>query len=127
MITPYDIAMKAKEIFDGASSEVDYRCSARCAYYSLYHFCKGMDDKRLAEPSKEQSGVHYSLISRFLGSEDDGLRRLGVDLNTCRTLRVKADYRLDQSFRRQDAYKVLRVAEKLIIGSSLAKKEDRNS
>lgn len=122
MVSSYDIAVRAKKIFDSASSEVEYRCSARCAYYSLYHYCESMDSPLLASPNTS-GGVHYQLISKFVGSKDQEMRKIGEMLNQGRIIRVQADYRLEKNFRKDDARKVLRFAEKVVIKAFSEQKE----
>ncbi|WP_220385072.1 hypothetical protein, partial [Klebsiella pneumoniae] len=62
-------------------------------------------------------GNHQRVINKLLNSSDQNDQALGDLLLKIRPTRVKADYRLNINFTKNEAYKLLRHAEKLTIRS----------
>ncbi|WP_109395736.1 HEPN domain-containing protein [Proteus faecis] len=93
--------------------EVEYRNCARMAYYSLLHLSKSLIEKEnVCIDTGGITGTHAVIIAKLLAIDSDFSKKLAEDLKSCRAIRVKADYYLDKHFNKNEAYKVLRKAEK---------------
>ncbi|EPL4467341.1 hypothetical protein ACK4QF_20890 [Proteus mirabilis] len=121
MITPRDILSSASAIYDNVKSknytkselELKHRNCARMAYYSILHLSKDLIDESCVNiDTSGISGTHEIVIRKLLAINSDLSNSLAQDLISCRVIRVKADYYLHKNFSANDAYKVLRKAEK---------------
>lgn len=111
VISAIDLGKRSQETFNSASSEIEYRCCVRTAYYSLFHYSKAIADS-IPGGYNQSLGHHERIISKLLNSDDENHKKLGVELSRYRSCRVKADYRIDKSFTKSEAYKVIRFIEK---------------
>lgn len=111
MINPVDLGLYSKGNYGENKSEVEYRCCARTAYYSLFHHFKSIADS-LPGGYDKSLGSHERVIRKLLDSSNAQHQKFGVALSNYKDIRVKADYRIDVSFSKNDAYKILRYAEK---------------
>lgn len=101
-------------------SEVILRSAARVAYYALYH--KLISLSRLPQSAKvndnddaaSSCGAHEKLIQQLRASDKDYLREWGISLSRLKSVRNKADYKLDRSFSDYDAYSTVRKVGKLL-------------
>ncbi len=124
MITADEILKKAKSVYSVCEQEpctsccleLDLRDCARSAYYYIFHIGKMRADKIDGEYD-ENVGNHQRVINKLLNSSDQNDQALGDLLLKIRPTRVKADYRLNINFTKNEAYKLLRHAEKLAIRS----------
>lgn len=121
MITCDDLLNKAKAIHSSFSSkdyshpcaEVEFRECARTAYYYIFHKA---NTRALTIPGSfnKNTGSHQRVIDKLMTSTDKKDHDLAKLLVKVRTVRVKADYGLNEHFQQIEAYKILREAEKLI-------------
>lgn len=111
MINPVDLGMHSKGVYGDNKSEVEYRCCARTAYYSLFHHFKKIADS-IPGGYDSSLGSHERVIKKLLESSNEQHRMYGVALGNYKEIRVKADYKINVSFSKGDAYKILRYAEK---------------
>lgn len=121
MITSFDILKCASLLHDdfccvdyvSDKPEVEYRNCARMAYYSMLHLSKKLvDDHSPDIDCSDIIGTHEMIIRKLLAINTEESNKLANDLISSRHLRVKADYYLNKKFTKQEAYKVLRKAEK---------------
>lgn len=98
-------------------AEVECRNAASRAYYSAYHFCVDLSKRY---PTINDSGVkkgvgmHEKLIQTLCEHQDEQVRAVGYSLRQVKTRRVKADYKLAQTFTLQDAQFTVKSAQKLL-------------
>lgn len=111
MINPIDLGNYSKSNYGDDKSEIEYRCCARSAYYSLFHYFKSIADT-IPGSYDTSLGSHERVIRKLLDSNDDNHKKYGAALSSYREVRVKADYKIDKSFTKGEAYKVLRFVEK---------------
>lgn len=93
------------------NEEVEYRNCARNAYYALYHYLKSIADN--LPGSYEDVSSHEKVIRKLLNSGDSQLIELAQKMIATRKTRVRADYHIDKNFGKTEAYKLLRVVEKV--------------
>ncbi|WCH28827.1 hypothetical protein [Aeromonas salmonicida] len=98
-------------------SEVILRSAARVAYYALYHklislSCSPQGGK--VNDAASNCGAHEKLIQQLRISDKDYLREWGISLSRLKSVRNKADYKLDTSFSDHDAYSTVRKVGKLL-------------
>ncbi|MDU6442910.1 MAG: hypothetical protein E6559_24020 [Pantoea sp.] len=113
MISPVDLGVYSKGNYGDDKTEVEYRCCARTAYYSLFHHFKLIADS-IPGGYDKSLGSHERVIRKLLDSTDAQHRKYGVALSNYKDIRVKADYRIDVNFSKSEAYKILRFAEKTL-------------
>jgi len=102
----------SEKSYKSESSEVEYRNCARVAYYSMYHLLKRIADN-LPGAYQYNVGSHERVIRRLMEFGDDQQKFFAEELKNQRAIRVSADYSLHEPFRKSDAYKSLRYAEKV--------------
>ncbi|ELR5271124.1 hypothetical protein JZM10_02995 [Providencia rettgeri] len=121
MITPFEILNLASILHDGNSDvacingnpELAYRNCARMAYYSMLHLSKEIvDDEHVDIDCSGIVGTHEIIIQKLLAIDSELSKSLADYLISSRSIRVKADYFINKKFTKQEAYKVLRKAEK---------------
>lgn len=120
MIISDDFLNKSKAIFSMLSAkdyayscpEMDYRECARTSYYYIYHIANRRA-LQIDGPFDRNVGQHQRVINKLLQSDDDSDQKLGELLALMKAVRVKADYTLEYDFSKNEAYKVLRRAERL--------------
>jgi len=98
--------------YKSENAEVEYRNCARVAYYSLYHLLKKIADN-LPGTYESKTGSHERVIRRLMEFGDDKQKFFAEEFKNQRAIRVSADYTLHEPFRKSDAYKSLRYAEKI--------------
>ncbi|MGK2375500.1 HEPN domain-containing protein, partial [Klebsiella pneumoniae] len=98
-----------------------YRTCARSAYYALYHYLKSIADK--LPGSYEDVSSHEKVIRKLLNSGDPKLMDLAQKMISTRKTRVRADYHIDKNFGKSEAYKILRIVEKIFKDAELSEGE----
>ena len=83
-------------------------CISR-AYYSAFLTARDHSQKS----SKGRRG-HVEIIEYYLNSNDEREQLIGSDLDTLKSLRVQADYRVDIVCTTQDGSDAMRLAGKLL-------------
>lgn len=129
MIDPKDILEFSKLSYskvntDGyicINSEVEYRNCARVAYYALYHYLKSISDS--LPGSYEDVSSHEKVIRKLLKSGDQDLILLAQKMMSTRKTRVRADYHIDKNFGKDEAYKLLRIVEKIFVDAETSGKD----
>lgn len=109
VVTPHDFLVQAKRLVSPQNhpSEIDCRSGVSRAYYSLFHeACNVLELRGLYARPKEELGGLYArpkdkphqevknLLLRFYG-------QMGLDYDSYRDDRVKADYNLTSTFYNQ--------------------------
>ncbi len=104
----------AKQIFDSAHDETQFRAAASRAYIATYQYLtrhpkiSSFEDPKTAE-------THRELIEYLKGSNDPLLRKVGTSrLPRLRALRNHADYDLDRPFTKGLAQEAIEDAEEII-------------
>lgn len=125
-----DFARGSYSKFDAAgyiclSEEVEYRVCARSAYYALYHYLKSIADE--LPGSYEDVSSHEKVIRKLLKSGDPKLMDLAQKMISTRKTRVRADYHIDKSFGKSEAYKILRIVEKIFKDAELSEEKALDS
>ena len=100
------------------NEEVEYRTCARSAYYALYHYLKSIADE--LPGAYEDVSSHEKVIRKLLNSGDQKFIDLAQKMIATRKTRVRADYHIDKSFGKTEAYKILRVVEKVFLEAEAA-------
>lgn len=113
MISPLELGHYSKSSYGDDKTEIEYRCCARTAYYTLFHHFKSIADS-LPGGYDTTLGSHERVIRKLLDSPNDEHKKYGAALSCYREIRVKADYRLEKNFTKGEAYKVLRFVEKTL-------------
>lgn len=93
-------------------AEMDFRECARISYYYIFHKAS-LRANAIPGDFNTNTGSHQRVIDKLLSSKIEEDNELGKLMIRFRVVRVKADYGLKESFKKNDAYKVLRAAEKL--------------
>jgi hypothetical protein len=107
-VTPDQIVALAATLADGAS-ECEWRSAASRSYYAAFHAAKVTSelahvDKWLQDTSSFGCGFHEEVIQRFAWAKArTDVRAAGYGLRQLKQERVKADYALDEAFRKKDA------------------------
>ncbi|TXX73391.1 hypothetical protein [Vibrio cholerae] len=115
MICAEDLLTYSKELYEKkCDGEVVLRNSARSAYYALYHKLLDIEIEAMPSPldSERNYGSHELLIKQLRTSKKHEYRELGVLLATLKSIRNKADYKLERRFSDADAYSTVRKVEK---------------
>jgi uncharacterized protein (UPF0332 family) len=102
------------------SSEITNRSAASRAYYGAFHACKPLAD-RLPDPPNPK-GTHDRAIRAMMefpispGNRSTGMaiRKVGIILNQCKSLRTIADYHIGVTFSQIEANETILLAEKTI-------------
>lgn len=111
-VTPNDLLNFARELHQGASTEVSHRNTISRAYYAAYHaataFHAALPMGGVAPP--DLAGVHSDLFYRLdhptVDAADSRFKKsrlVGLKLRNFHALRIKADYRLPLDVNRDDA------------------------
>lgn len=123
-VNPQDLFAYSEQAFGSSASEVEYRMVAGRAYYSVYHACdqlhKTSKYQLISPPAK--GGLHEQLYDTFkaahptrCGAAATQLKRIGIMAQgILRPLRVRADYRLHESFERDDAEIAIEKAREIL-------------
>lgn len=111
-VTPIEILKLASDLQLSAASEVEFRNTVGRAYYAAYHLALQFYES-LPSPGAEPTsplGMHMQLVYRLdnpgIPEPDERFqasRRLGIKLKGFHRLRIKADYRLQDTTTSEDA------------------------
>lgn len=120
MIVCDDFLRKAKQVYSTFSDksyssvcpEMDFRECARSSYYYIFHVAKERV-RKLNAHGDLNVGMHQRVINILRNSDNDSDHSLGDLLALMKVVRVQADYTLEYNFTKNEAYKVLRRAERL--------------
>ncbi|KHO36697.1 MULTISPECIES: HEPN domain-containing protein [Enterobacteriaceae] len=104
------------------NEEIEYRTCARSAYYALYHYLKSIADE--LPGAYEDVSSHEKVIRKLLASGDEKLVQFAQKMIATRKTRVRADYHIDKNFGKTEAYKILRVVEKVFAEAEVAASEE---
>jgi uncharacterized protein (UPF0332 family) len=104
----------------GSGSEIAHRTAASRGYYSAFHACRSLAAK-LPDP-QDSNGMHDRDIRAMCeypvtaANRDTAMaiRKVGYIMKQCRSLRTKADYRIDEDFLQTEAEETIAFAEKVI-------------
>ena len=99
-IGPNDFYEAAKKLGTG-SEEVDFRNAASRSYYAAYHRCKALAKRGDFRVSGR--GDHVDVTDALERSFKTSGKILARMLKKCRTLRRKADYKIDDTFTASEA------------------------
>ncbi|MBY8314954.1 hypothetical protein KW543_04145 [Vibrio fluvialis] len=128
MIVAKDLLSYSKALYETANSEeIVLRNVARNSYYALFHELASIELKSV--PVTERSfGSHEQLIQQLRASDEEEYRKLGLLLASLKSVRTKADYKLDKNFTDHDArstmLKVERAFQDLSQENSIVHSED---
>lgn len=103
------------------SEEVEHRSGVSRAYYAAFHRC-GAWHGALSTPGRAPAtpgGMHHQLIEALvaptvLGANAVRSKSLGYMLRALKHMRVKADYRLDESVDVHEAATAVENAKKIL-------------
>lgn len=109
-VSPKQLLDAAQELAEG-SREVDFRNAASRAYYAAYHRCRPIAKRNGLRSSGR--GVHSDVIDALRTATKPQLKQLAQLLTRCRGLRAKADYNIDEDFRRSEAQTGTRQAQRV--------------
>lgn len=120
MNTSEDLLTYSQKMYEQKDSygEIGLRNVARTAYYALYHKLNGIELDDIPT-SNRNYGSHEMLIQKLRSSDDLEFREFGLLLASLKSVRTKADYKLNQRFSESDAYSTLRKVEKMFKSSSI--------
>lgn len=94
--------LRLAEIWIGGSTEGEWRSAVSRAYYAAFHEARQLlSDLGFQVPRGDQA--HAYLWMRLSNCGNPQVESAGVDLNTLRRKRNRADYDLDQPFIHGDA------------------------
>lgn len=120
MIACDEFLIKAKHIhstftsteYNYSCEEMDFRECARISYYYIYHkaYFRSLS---ITGNFSINKGSHQRVIDKLLSSADPINIKLARLLIKLRPVRVHADYKLNDKFNKNEAYKTLREAEKV--------------
>ena len=111
-VTPHELFQLASDLHQAATSEVQYRNAIGRAYYSCYHLAREFHDKlpSAGQPPAGSLGNHAALAHRLQNptiAKDDARFRIsrivGMRLAAFHAIRVRADYRLDAAFTKNES------------------------
>jgi hypothetical protein len=112
-VTSLDLVERAEALVAvEAAPEIDWRLSTHLAYYAGFHAVRPHAEK-FGVWLSEEGGSHNQLIKALVDCTNLKLKAMGYLLRDCRTRRVKADYKLDQPFSRDDALIQIATIKKL--------------
>jgi|GEM_PF-1647453 len=112
-----DLAVKLKES-TGDTDEVVIRTIINRSYYYVYHYimrrCGQLikihrEKQRFIE--KRKKSLHIALVKFF---EEQRERKLAEMIDRLRRMRTRADYELEQSFRKEDAEEAIMTASLIV-------------
>ncbi len=110
--------MDAKDFLSSAQQsvqgrqEVDYRNAASRGYYCAFHVCKTLLEKLPKQGIVGDS--HEKIIAELLSHSDNGLQKLGRQLEQAKILRHRADYQLSVKFTQYEARKSLTQVQRIL-------------
>lgn len=120
MNTSEDFLTYSQTMYEQKDSygEIGLRNVARCAYYALYHKLNKIELDDIPTSNRDY-GSHELLIQKLRSSDDIEFREFGLLLASLKSIRTKADYKLNQRFSDNEAYSTLRKVEKMFKSSSI--------
>ncbi len=121
-ITNNDLLIYAEKLLSEDGTEVIYRSIARLSYYSSFHLCHKVSKiiKSSYSPKVSQ-GIHEEvcqILQKMVLKGDDksivmAIRSSGHILALMKSMRVHADYKLDNDFSLKDAQTMISQAKKI--------------
>ena len=106
-------------------TEINYRNAASRSYYAAFHYCLPITEL-LDKPAKD-GGMHAIVCSKLTESFDQKLKSIGYILQQCRSIRVRADYELNQDFSRNDGELSIKLTKKIIERVLELEKKDKDT
>lgn len=101
--------------------EFDYRTIVSRSYYSAYHATLSFAEQTLELPiSNIKGSTHLKLsesLAEFICENKDRekiIRRIGARINALHTLRIRADYYLDDTLSERDAVGLVKNTNELL-------------
>lgn len=118
----------SKRLSDSNLEEIDFRNILSRAYYSAYHSTLELAEKSLSIPCSQLGGSTHKKLSELLIAykNDDAetqktVRRLGARISVLHSLRVRADYFLDETVQQTDAESIVKnVTEVLHVVAAIS-------
>lgn len=111
-VRPNELLEAARELAQG-NREVDFRNAASRAYYAAYHRGRQVA-KSIGRLQTSSRGVHSDVIDALYHPTNAKLKEIAQKLARCRSLRVKADYKIGNSFKQSEAEACTRQADKIL-------------
>ncbi len=97
-----------------AGTEIGYRTAISRAYYCCFHYASPLSRELDPPTDTSRFGTHERLIQTFLKSRRNDLIGIGYLLQQCKSMRVDADYVLDEAVNQEYGEESIRKAERLI-------------
>lgn len=118
-VTPDDFLLSAEELING-SREIDFRNSASRAYYSCYLEARSFAEK-LPEVLEGNFGSHMRVIRKFTEhsvnkksrKHDRVIQQIGHLLLQVKSLRTRADYKIDGVYFKNDTEQTIEMAKRI--------------
>ena len=117
-----DFLNGAKKILNSSDCECDYRNAISRAYYSIYHHAQNIHNLLptggCLPPVEEKRGLHETLYYQLAHPTvlDENSKKIsksvGYILKDIKTMRVKADYRLDSIVSKGEAELAIKEAQR---------------
>lgn len=119
-VVPADWVTFAKGLL--SSDEISNRSAASRAYYGAFHASRPLADQ-LPDPV-DFEGSHDRAIRAMKecpltkANRDTAMaiRRVGIQLGQCRSLRTRADYKCSEGFSESEAQEAIAFAEQILAG-----------
>lgn len=114
MITAKDFLDSADQIRKDASKEVDYRNSASRSFYAAFHLCRVLAEKT---GNLSIGASHEKVIDTLKNDKSNNktqFKTFGNILRELKTIRVDADYHINEDFARSESERAIGMARKLI-------------
>ena len=111
-VTPAMILESARVLCDGGSAEVDWRNAISRAYYGAFHGCRELAQQLdpLADLSTPTAHQDVPVVLQQ-GQSGSDARAVSYQLTTCRRMRNRADYDLDEDFDQRACRAVVEMCE----------------
>ena len=113
MIIPEDLLNHSRDLYSETNkSEIVLRNVARNAYYALFHKLTALELPSIPNKARDY-GSHELLIQQLRKSYITEYRQWGLKLASMKTIRTKADYKVNVHFSDHDAYSAFRKVERI--------------
>jgi len=106
-------------------TEINYRNAASRSYYAAFHYCLPITE--LLDKPSQDGGIHATVCKKLSESFDHKLKSIGYMLQQCRSIRVRADYGLDEDFSRSGGELAIKLAKKIIDRVLELEPKDKNT
>lgn len=113
-VTPNEILDSAITL-GGGEAEVDWRNACSRAYFAAFHLCRQIAE--VFEPHIELGGSDtHRLVFEILTESSRGSASIGVGymLDQCRKLRNRADYDINDEFRRASCMSAIETGRDIL-------------